>query len=448
MENKKQLMDLNGNTKMKIETLEIAGFASVLRALRLPFGKDCRSEVVCDCQIPKGNVIQTASYSNIDEKDNKLMSTLVKRGDEHAKCIRGLIVYAEISAPLSFWSEADTYRIGTERLSSESTMHTIGNGGISIYDFNVPDIIYEILGDSKEIQRNIEPLFIEEPKDLKRVNKVYFGREYEIWNNGDIYAMPFDTDEILPNGTHRSRHFDKQKIKIGKTKNQQGYYQVRLGGRDGRTMLLHRVLAECFVENPNKYDIVNHINGNKSDCSISNLEWCTSSYNNKHAFDNGLKEVSIKQRYFLYKKRLRWTDDDIKEWSYLRENGYTLKQIAEKYDTTEKIVCQYTNGDRYKNISDLSYYFSMAKYYEDLIDKVNELSSLYEESGDFEYVCRIKEMLPTSFIQKRVQQFSYQCLRRIYFQRRNHRLPMWHDFCAWIESLPYAHELIICDKEV
>lgn len=431
---------------LEIRTLEIAGLRSVLEALRLPFGKDCRSFTTFE-HTSNGNRHDFHSYCDINEKDMKLMSTLVKRGDEHSKVLRGLVVYAEISAPLSFWSEADTYRIGTERLSSESTMHTIGNGGISIYDFNVPDIIYEILGESKKTQRIIEPLFIEEPKELKKVNKVYFGREYEIWNNGDIYAMPFDTDELLPNGAHRSRHFDKQKIKIGKTKNQQGYYQIRLGGRAGRTMLLHRVLAECFVENPNKYNIVNHINGNKSDCSISNLEWCTSSYNNKHAFDCGLKDVSIKQRYFLYKKKLRWNDDDIDEWSYLRENGYTLKQIAEKYDTTEQIVCQYTNGDRYKNISDLSYYFSIAKYYEDLIDKINELASLYEESGDFDYVCRIKEILPTSFIQKRIQYFSYQTLRRIYFQRRNHRLPMWHDFCKWIESLPFADLLITCKKE-
>lgn len=430
---------------LEVKTLEIAGFCSVLQALRLPFGKECRSDVYYKNSLSDLQY-DSESRSLIDAKDMKLLSTLVKRGDEHSKAIRGLIVYAEISAPLSFWSEADTYRIGTERLSSESTMHTIGNGGVSIYDFNVPDIIYEILGGSKETQRNIEPLFIEKPKELKKVNKVYFGREYEIWNNGDIYAMPFDTDEILPNGAHRSRHFDKQKIKIGKTKNQQGYYQVRLGGRAGKTMLLHRVLAECFVENPNKYDIVNHINGNKSDCSISNLEWCTSSYNNKHAFNCGLKEISIKQRYLHYKRMIRWSDEDIREWSIMRENGFTLREIAEKYETTEKIICQYTNGDRFKNLSDLSYYFSIAMYYEDLINRINELASLYEESSDFEYVCRIKEILPTSFIQKRIQSFSYQCLRRIYFQRRNHRLPMWHDFCKWIETLPFAKELIICDN--
>ena len=116
---------------IKIETIEIAGMASVLQALRLPFGKECRSEcswagtINEDYQTP---MFQTESSCFIDEKDLALLSTLVKRGDEHSKAIRGLIVYAEINAPRYFWQEMDTYRIGTERLSSESTMHIQGKG--------------------------------------------------------------------------------------------------------------------------------------------------------------------------------------------------------------------------------------------------------------------------------------------------------------------------------
>lgn len=107
---------------LKIETLEIAGFASVLQALRLPFGKDCRSDVTSTFEEIRDTLL-SSSCARIHEKDMKLMSTLVKRGDEHAKCLRGLIVYAEISAPIWFYRELETYRIGRERLSSESTMH-------------------------------------------------------------------------------------------------------------------------------------------------------------------------------------------------------------------------------------------------------------------------------------------------------------------------------------
>lgn len=427
---------------MNIETLEIAGIKSSLEALRLPYGKECRSEIK-NKLILTHNFFTQQSCGYINDKDLQLLSALVKRGDEHAKVVRGIIVYAKIEAPLSFWNEADTYRIGTERLSSTSTMHTIGNGSLTIRNFHVPQIIYDILDPDPKKDAIIHPLKIDTPSNLECVTKEYFGRMYEIWNNGDIYALPFDTDEIMPNGTRRTRHFDKTKIKTGKTRNQQGYYQVRLGGRNGKTMVLHRILAECFVDNPNGYNVVNHKDGNKSNCSISNLEWCTSSYNNKHAFDTGLKEISLKQRYDKYKSNLKWTDEDVSQWSNDRKNGLTLKEVAAKYDTSVSIVNHYTNGHRFENGSEYSIWFNLAKYYEDTINQINDLASLYKETEDFEYVVRIKEILPTSFKQTRIQMFSYQCLRRIYIQRHNHRLPMWHKFCEWIESLPFAHQLIL-----
>lgn len=114
-------------SKFSIKTLEIAGFASAVQALRLPFGKECRSE--CDVDIvgystEDGNkAITLFSEVRFNPQDLHLMQTLIKRGDEHAKCIRGVIVYTEIDAPLHWWHELETYRAGHERLSSSSTMH-------------------------------------------------------------------------------------------------------------------------------------------------------------------------------------------------------------------------------------------------------------------------------------------------------------------------------------
>ena len=42
---------------------------------------------------------------------------------------------------------------------------------------------------------------------------------------------------------------------------------------------------------------------------------------------------------------------------------------------------------------------------------------------------------------------NYRCLKNIYAQRKNHRLPEWRAFCAWVETLPYAKELILCEAE-
>jgi hypothetical protein len=115
---------------LEVKTIEIAGFLSAVEALRLPFGKECRSETEysdswVEKYIPN---FQADIRVFFNEKDLALMSTLVKRGDEHAKVLRGIIVYAEINAPRFWWVEMDTYRIGSERLSSESTMHIQGRG--------------------------------------------------------------------------------------------------------------------------------------------------------------------------------------------------------------------------------------------------------------------------------------------------------------------------------
>lgn len=112
---------------MKIETIEIAGLAGALTALRLPFGKEVRSEIetrISDMNAMIAfNIVSYAADITINDKDLTLMQTLVKRGDEHAKVVRGIMVWARITAPVYWWCEEETYRMGHERLASESTMH-------------------------------------------------------------------------------------------------------------------------------------------------------------------------------------------------------------------------------------------------------------------------------------------------------------------------------------
>lgn len=133
---------INSKT-MKIETIEIAGLAGALTALRLPFGKEVRSDITAnlfssmkeqDIDIKKIDDEYLATFHMmphieshtdilIEPKDLTLMQTLVKRGDEHAKVVRGIMVWARIKAPVYFTRELETYRAGRERLSSSSTMH-------------------------------------------------------------------------------------------------------------------------------------------------------------------------------------------------------------------------------------------------------------------------------------------------------------------------------------
>ncbi len=53
------------------------------------------------------------------------------------------------------------------------------------------------------------------------------------------------------------------------------------------------------------------------------------------------------------------------------------------------------------------------------------------------------QLLPSSYQQLRTLSLNYETLINIYFARKNHKLAEWHDFCDWIETLPYARELIL-----
>lgn len=112
---------------MKIETIEIAGFAAAFQALRLPFGKEVRSliDVIPGSRgkLKEWDTLCSDVTIRIDRKDLDLMNTLVRRGTEHAKVTRGIIVWAKITAPIYWWCEMETYVVGHQRLSSESTMH-------------------------------------------------------------------------------------------------------------------------------------------------------------------------------------------------------------------------------------------------------------------------------------------------------------------------------------
>ena len=79
---------------------------------------------------------------------------------------------------------------------------------------------------------------------------------------------------------------------------QQGYQRVGLyiGNYKTKTIKVHRLVAETFIDNIENKKDVNHLDGNKANNKISNLEWCTRSENIKHAFKNGLSKISENQK--------------------------------------------------------------------------------------------------------------------------------------------------------
>lgn len=75
-------------------------------------------------------------------------------------------------------------------------------------------------------------------------------------------------------------------------RNQNGYYKVGLACGDGthKQVSIHTLVAKHFIPNPYGYKQVNHIDGDKSNNTVTNLEWCTHTQNMEHAFRTGLRK--------------------------------------------------------------------------------------------------------------------------------------------------------------
>ncbi len=89
-------------------------------------------------------------------------------------------------------------------------------------------------------------------------------------------------------------------VKSGKIRHKNimptGYYfiSISLGSRENKmTIKNHRAVAETFINNPNNLPFINHIDGNKLNNSVDNLEWCTPKENAQHAVKMGLCDESI-----------------------------------------------------------------------------------------------------------------------------------------------------------
>ena len=78
-----------------------------------------------------------------------------------------------------------------------------------------------------------------------------------------------------------------------------------------------------------------------------------------------------------------------------------------------------------------------------LIEVLNGWRDKYIETNDFQYFRMIRGMLPHGYKIHYTWHTNYAVLRNIYHARKDHRLSEWHEFCAWIETLPYARELIL-----
>lgn len=123
---------------------------------------------------------------------------------------------------------------------------------------------------------------------------------YRITSTGEVYTsskykIPLVTKGMVHTGEFKKVSKPERLLKV--LLNNRGYLTVKL---NGKTKMVHRLVAESFIANPENKPCVNHLDGNKLNNHVTNLEWNTVAENNAHARSTGL-HVQAKGHKIKYK---------------------------------------------------------------------------------------------------------------------------------------------------
>ena len=136
---------------IKIGNTEVVGWEHAIRGMRNPLNswdKMDSHDCTCDCPMVEGiqepsieckEALEKSAFC-VGENDYDLMMRLAKAGPEHAKYRRMIVVYADVTAPRYWWTEYDTYKVGTVA-NSCSTMHKIADKKFTPDDFSTEHLV-------------------------------------------------------------------------------------------------------------------------------------------------------------------------------------------------------------------------------------------------------------------------------------------------------------------
>ena len=134
-----------------------------------------------------------------------------------------------------------------------------------------------------------------------------------------------------------------------------------------------------------------------------------------------------------------WKEFDTYKVGTVRNSCSTMHKITEKEFTLDDF------SHEHLLTSDISEKGTSLGLMKDIIDLLNTYREEYLNSKDKMYWWQLIQLLPSSYNQRATVMLNYEVLANIYHSRKNHKLDCWVDFCKWIETLPYAKELICND---
>ena len=200
---------------LNIENVQVAGFEPAIRGMRNPMNSWAKSDsLFCDdvngcdtCPYFDESECPGVQYANnhsnvageIGPNDHKLMMSLAKGGPVHAKYRRMITVYLDITAPLYWWKEFDTYKVGTVA-NSCSTMHKIHAKEFTMDDFSHEHLSYRSihqLGDTIDTLNYYRKAFIEY-KD----GDVFMEDDGQIMSKKDLWHQMI---QLLPSSYNQKR---------------------------------------------------------------------------------------------------------------------------------------------------------------------------------------------------------------------------------------------------
>ena len=171
---------------LKIENAEVLGWEHAIRGMRNPKNSWAKSDsgfLYEDQQTSNHILVQSDKEGwmefSIGPNDQKLMTTLRNAGTDHRKFMRMITVYLDITAPLYWWKEFDTYKVGTVA-NSCSTMHKIADKEFTLEDFSCEHLLSPLSeGDERTV-----PIIDVSPYHDKRITYSPNG-----WLTGTIYLL-------------------------------------------------------------------------------------------------------------------------------------------------------------------------------------------------------------------------------------------------------------------